>query len=305
MALALCLSCIPARPPASPNREHYVSCLLQSLPASLQQLATQHTAQLSSKQVHSINAAAARGLRHARTLMMFMQSWRDSQHSEQPLQQGAHPAAQAFVSCWPLVEQALSSAATSDAVKDRTAACCTAAVRVHLPSSLPVLPGILQTAAGAVASGSSSAHLWTAPLAAALDQLEGEQLSHVSKALLAALTMIDTSAPVQSLVDRAAADQNPDFAVVSTLLLDAPVHAQFGASSYMHVLNTNLVLFNAECSEPCHCCSKECCQATSHDGCKQQRSTAGQQSVQSSSLCGMLSQRHCFYQPIMCIICIG
>ena len=289
MALAMCLSCIPTSPPASPNREHYVSRLLQSLPASLQQLAPQHSAQLSSEQAHRVNAAAARDLWHATTLMLFMRSWRDSQHSNQQLQPSANPAAQAFVSCWPLLEQALSSDDTSDAVKDRTAACCTTVVRLHLPSSLPVLFGILQAAAGAVASGSNSAHLWTSPLAAALDQLEGPQLAHVSKALLAALSMIDTSAAVHSLVDRAAADQNPDFAIVSILLLDALVQVQLVASSCMRAVNANSILFNAEYPQSCHHCSKECCQATSHNGCKQQRSNAEQQSIQSSSLCSMQS----------------
>jgi len=214
VALALCLSCIPIRPPASPNREHYVSGLLQSLPACLQQLAPQHSAQLSSEQAVSVNAAAASSLQHARTLMMFMQSWRDSQHCHDQPHQSLNPAAEAFVSCWPLVEQALSSHVTAVAVKDRIASCCTAAIRVHLSCSLPVLPGMLQAAAGAVATGSSSAHLWTAPLAAAIDQLEGQQLDHLSRPLLEALSIIDKSAPAQSLVDREGGDTNPDFAIV-------------------------------------------------------------------------------------------
>jgi hypothetical protein len=214
VALALCLSCIPISPPASPNRQHYLSGLLQSLPASLQQLALQHSAQLSSEQAASVNAAAASSLQHARTLMMFMQSWRDSQNCHNQPHQSLNPAAEAFVSCWPLVEQALSSHVTAVAVKDRIASCCTAAIRVHLSCSLPVLPGMLQAAASAVATGSSSAHLWTAPLAAAIDQLGGQQLGHLSRPLLEALSMIDKSAPAQSLMDRAGGDTNPDFAVV-------------------------------------------------------------------------------------------
>ena len=214
VSLALCLSGIPISPPASPNRQHYVSGLLQSLPASLQQLAPQHSAQLSSEQAASVNAAAASSLQHARTLMMFMQSWRDSQNCHDQLHQSLNPAAEAFVSCWPLVEQALSSDATAVTVKDRIASCCTAAIRVHLPCSLPVLPGMLQAAAGAVATGSSSAHLWTATLAAALDQLQGQQLDHLLRPLMEALSMIDKSAPAQSLMDRAGGDTNPDFTIV-------------------------------------------------------------------------------------------
>ncbi|DBA67383.1 TPA: hypothetical protein ACH3X2_001674 [Trebouxia sp. C0005] len=243
VALALCLSCIPVNPPASPNREHYVSGLLQGLPASLQQLAPQHSAQLSSEQAASVNAAAAIGLQHARTLMMFMQSWRDSQKCHD---QSLNPAAQAFVSCWPLVKQALLSHVTAITVKDRIASCCAAAIRVHLPCSLPVLPGMLQAAAGAVATGNSSAHLWTTPLAAAIDQLEGQQLDHMSRALLEALSIIDKSAPAQSLVDRAGGDTNPDFAI-SVLNLTVVVarnaiklQAGSGASSSLPLLDSGL-----------------------------------------------------------------
>ncbi|DBB03975.1 TPA: hypothetical protein ACH3X1_013041 [Trebouxia sp. C0004] len=247
VALALCLSCIPIRPPASPNRQHYVSGLLQSLPTYLQQLAPQHSAQLSSDQAVSVSAAAASSsLQHARTLMMFMQSWRDTQHCHDQPHQSLNPAAEAFVSCWPLVEQALSSHATPVAVKDRIASCCTAAIRVHLSCSLPVLPGMLQAAAGAVATGSSSAHLWTAPLAAAIDQLEGQQLNHLSRPLLEALSIIDKSAPAQSLVDRAGGDTNPDFAI-SVLNLTITVarnaiklQAGNGASSSLPLLDSGL-----------------------------------------------------------------
>lgn len=172
----------------------------------------------------SANAAAERDLRHARTLMMFMQSWRDAQFTDQA-QQSLNPAAQAFVNCWPLVELALSSTAASVGVKDRIAACCTAAVRVHLASTLPALPGILQAAAHTVASGSSNAHLWTLPLGAALDQLEGQQLSQLLRPLLEAITLVDSSAPAQSLVDKGAADQNPDFATVSHVYMFAVLSA--------------------------------------------------------------------------------
>ncbi|KAL0028373.1 hypothetical protein WJX77_002612 [Trebouxia sp. C0004] len=221
VALALCLSCIPIRPPASPNRQHYVSGLLQSLPTYLQQLAPQHSAQLSSDQAVSVSAAAASSsLQHARTLMMFMQSWRDTQHCHDQPHQSLNPAAEAFVSCWPLVEQALSSHATPVAVKDRIASCCTAAIRVHLSCSLPVLP--------------------------AIDQLEGQQLNHLSRPLLEALSIIDKSAPAQSLVDRAGGDTNPDFAI-SVLNLTITVarnaiklQAGNGASSSLPLLDSGL-----------------------------------------------------------------
>ncbi len=228
VALALCLSCIPTRPPAMPNRERYVSRLLQNLPANLQQLSAQHSAQLSSEQANSVNAAAGRDLRHARTLMMFMQSWRDPQSGDQP-QHSMNPAAEAFVSCWPFIAQALLSNMTSVGVRDRIAACCTAAVRVHLTSTLPVLPDILHTAACVVASGSSSAYLWIAPLAAALDQLEGQQLSHLSRPLIDALSMMDKSTHAQGLINKADADQDPDVATVSfvSAVMQLPVFLTF------------------------------------------------------------------------------
>lgn len=222
VAFAQCLSCIRPAPPAQPNRQHYVSQLLQHLPTSLQNLVQHREAQLSSDQAASLNAAANRQLQRTRTIMMFMQSWRDSQPQQpQQQQQALHPAAQAFVSCWPLVEQALASTTTSAAVRDRVAACCAAAVRMHLPSAWPALPGILQAAAEAVASGSSNASAWAGPLAAALDQLDAQQLKQVAGQVSAALRLIDTSSAAQRLVDKADADDDPDFAIVSSPLKGA------------------------------------------------------------------------------------
>ena len=215
VAFAQCLSCIPSAPPAQPNRQHYTSQLMQHLPSSLQRLSQHQTAaQLPTQQGDSLNAAASRDLQRARTLMMFTQSWRDSQQAQQTQQPSLHPAAQAFVSCWPLVEQALASNITSTAVRDKTAACCTAAVRMHLNSALPALPGIIQASAQALARGSSNCAAWVAPLAAALDQLEGHQLKQVAGTVLAALKLIDSSEAAQRLAETAAADQDPDFTMV-------------------------------------------------------------------------------------------
>ena len=86
---------------------------------------------------------------------------------------------------------------------------------MHLTSTLPALSRIVQAAAHVIASGSSHASAWEAPLAAALDQLEGQQLKQVSGALVESLWLIDTSATFQRLTDRAAADQDPDFTIVS------------------------------------------------------------------------------------------
>lgn len=214
VALAMSLSCIPVKPPADPNRQHYVQLLLHSLPATLQQLASQPHSQLTAQQAQSTNASADKGLRHTRTLMMFMQSWRDSQQAEQSLQ-SANPAVEALVCCWPLIEQALACGSASIAVQERTAACCTAAVRMHLAASMPAMPGILHAAACGVASGHSTAHLWVPTLAAALDQLEGQRLNQVLVQLRDALSMVDSSAPAQRLTDRAAADSEPDYSLVS------------------------------------------------------------------------------------------
>ena len=196
-----------------------MSQLLQHLPSSLQQLSQhQSAAQLQKAQADSLNAAASRDLQRVRTLMMFTQSWRDAQHSHHSQQLSLHPAAQAFVSCWPFVEQALASSITCAAVRDKIAACCTAAVRMHLASALPALPGIMQASAQALANGngSGSCAAWVAPLAAALDQLEGRNLKEMSGTVLAALGLIDASAAAQRLADTAAADQDPDFTMVSS-----------------------------------------------------------------------------------------
>lgn len=217
MAIALCLSCIAIKPPAIPNRKHYVELLLHTLPVALQQLAWQQPGQLTTQQADSFNAAAVKGLKHARTLMMFMQSWRDTQQPGQS-QQNLSPAAEAFISCWGLIQQALASGHASSAVQESTAACCTAAVRMHLAASMSAMPGILHAAACGVASGHPTAHLWVSPLAAALDQLDGQQLSQLLVPLKESLSIIDSSAAAQSLVDRSTADANPEFSLVRLLL---------------------------------------------------------------------------------------
>lgn len=217
MAFAMCLSCIPVKPPAEPNRERYIQHLLHTLPATLQQLAPppQHS-RLTAQEAASATAAADKGLQHLRTLMMFMHSWRDSQPTEQS-QASISPAAEAFISCWPLIHQALASGTASDAVQERAAACCTAAVQVHLTASMSAMPGILHVAACGVASSQGTAHLWVRTIAAALDQLENQQLSQLMISVKDSLSMIDSSAPAQALIDRNVADCNPDFAMVSLL----------------------------------------------------------------------------------------
>ena len=209
----MCLSCIAITPPAEPNRERYVQQLLHSLPAHLQQLAPQDPNQLTAQQAEGANAAAEKGLRHARTLMMFMQSWKDSRQDEQS-QPKANPAAQLFISCWPLVQQALASGHASVAVQERTAACCTAAVRMHLAASMPALPGMLHAAGCGIAGGHDTAHVWVPVLATVLDHLEDQPLSQVIAPLSESLSIIDNSAAAQSLTDKRLADSKTDFSLV-------------------------------------------------------------------------------------------
>lgn len=217
VAFATCLSCIPIKPPAEPNRARYVQRLLHPLPLALQQLAH---GQLTRQQADSTNAAAVQGLRHARTLMMFMQSWRDTiQQPEQSQQsQKLSPAAEAFVSCWGPIQQALASGHASSLVQESMAACVTAAVRMHLAASMSAMPGILHAAACGVAGDHATAHLWVPPLAAALDQLDGPQLSHLLLPLKESLSIIDSSIAAQSMVDRTIADANPELSLVCILL---------------------------------------------------------------------------------------
>ena len=215
VAFATCLACIPIKPPAEPNREHYVQRLLHTLPVTLQQLASQH---LTKQQADSTNAAALQGLQHTRTLMMFMQSWRDAMQRPEQSPQNLNPAAEAFVSCWGLIQQALASRHASSAVQESTAACCTAAVRMHLAASMAALPGILHAAACGVASGHATAHLWVPPLAAALDQLDGPQLSQLLLPLKESFRVIESSVAAQNMVDRTAADANPELSLVCLLL---------------------------------------------------------------------------------------
>ena len=216
MAFAMCLSCIPVRPPAEPNRERYVQHLLRTLPAILQQLAPAQHSLLTAQQAASTNTAADEGLQQLRTLMMFMQSWRDSQQTEQS-QASISPAAEAFITCWPLVQQALACGTASGAVQERAAACCTAAVQTHLTASMPAMPGILHVAACGVASSQGTAHLWVRTVAAALDQLENQQLLQLLIPLKDCLSLIDSSPHAQALVDRKTADSNPDFSLVGLL----------------------------------------------------------------------------------------
>ena len=212
----MCLSCIAIKPPADPNRTHYVERLLSPLPIALQQLASQQHSQLTSQQTDSANAAAVQGLQHARTLMVFMQSWRDAQPPEQA-QQNLSPAAEAFVSCWGLIQPILGSRNGSIAVQESTAACCTAAVRMHLAACMSAMPAILHAAACGVASGHPTAHLWVPPLVAALDQLDGQQLSQLLVPLQQSLRFVDSSAAAQNLVDRTTADANPECSLVRLL----------------------------------------------------------------------------------------
>lgn len=216
MALAACLSCIAIRPPAHPNRKHYVERLLQPLPIALQQLASQQHGQLTSQQSDSADAAAVKGLHHTRTLMMFMQSWRDAQPPEQA-QQNLSPAAEAFISCWGLIQQIIASGNTSTAMQESTAACCTAAVRMHLAACMSAMPAILHAAACGVAGGHPTAHLWVPPMAAALDQLDGQELSQLFMPLQESLSVIDSSAAAQKLGDRTTADANPELSLVRLL----------------------------------------------------------------------------------------
>ena len=213
----MCLSCIAIKPPADPNRKHYIERLLHPLPIALQQLASQQQGQLTSQQSGSASAAAVKGLQHTRTLMMFMQSWRDAQPPEQG-QQNLSPAAEAFISCWGLIQQTLASGNASIAMQESTAACCTAAVRMHIAACMSAMPAILHAAACGVASGQPTAHLWVPPLAAALDQLDGQQLSHLLVPLQASLSVVDSSAAAQNLMDRITADANPEFSLVRLLL---------------------------------------------------------------------------------------
>ena len=212
MAFAMCLSCIAIKPPADPNRKHYVERLLHPLPIALQQLASQQHDQ----QTDSANSAAVQGLQHTRTLMMFMQSWRDAQPPEQA-QQNLSPAAEAFTSCWGLIQQVLASGNASIAMQERAASCCTAAVRMHLAACMSAMPDILHAAACRVASGDPTAHLWVPPLAAALDQLDGQQLSQLLVPLQESLSVVDSSAAAQSLVDRIIADANPELSLVRSV----------------------------------------------------------------------------------------
>ena len=209
----MCLSCIAIKPPADPNRKHYVERLLHPLPIALQQLASQQPSQLTSQQTDSANIAAVHGLQHTRTLMMFMQSWRDAQPPEQA-QQNLSPAAEAFIGCWGLIQQALASGNASIAMQERTAACCTAAVRMHLAACMSAMPAILHAAACGVGSGHRTAHFWVPPLAAALDQLDGQQLSQLLVPLQESLSIVDSSAAAQNLVDRTTADANPELSLV-------------------------------------------------------------------------------------------
>ena len=86
---------------------------------------------------------------------------------------------------------------------------------------MQVLPNVLHAAAYVISSSSSSnTQLWTAPVAAAIDQLEGQHLSQVASSVTEALSIIDNSAAAQSLMDKAAADQIPDYTIVSSLCTD-------------------------------------------------------------------------------------
>ena len=216
VALARCLACIPAKPPAQPNRQQFVSYLLQDLTPTLEQLAPGQL-QANTQQVAHANAAAERLLQYLKTLMMFMHSWRDSTGSTQP-GQCSNAAVEVFISCWPPCEQMLAAQSASLAVREQLAACCATALRTHMQDCLSVVGAIAQAAAHAVAAAGSDAHIWCHPLCAALDQLSGQPAQHEQLAQLsAALQAVDASPVCDMLLDRASADQNPELAVVSML----------------------------------------------------------------------------------------
>lgn len=213
VALARCLACIPAQPPAQPNRLQYVTHLLQDLTPTLQQLASGQL-HASTQQLEHANAAAERLLQYLRTLMMFMHSWRDFTHSSQP-GQSSNAAVGLFISCWPLCDQMLAAQSASLAVREQLAACCTTALRTHMRYCLPVVGVMAQAAAHAVAAAGSDAHIWCQPLCAALE-LSGQPARHEQLAQLsAAIDIVDRSPVCDMLMERASADQNPELAVVS------------------------------------------------------------------------------------------
>lgn len=268
VAFAMCLSCIAINPPAEPSRKHYIERLLHPLPIALQQLVSQQHSQLTSQQADSASAAAVKGLKRTRTLMMFMQSWKDAQPSAQA-QPSLSPAAEAFVTCWGSIQQALASGNASVAVQESAAACCTVAVRMHLAACMSAMPAILHTAACGVASGGPTAHLWVPPLAAALDQLDGQELSQLSGSLQESLSIVDSSAAAQSLRDKTLADANPDLSLVRLLLnmcctakllayVVIYVHARSCLAECSESNLLNLIAGNNTSNKRN---SKECCQA--------------------------------------------
>lgn len=217
VALARCLACIPARPPAQPNRQQYVTHLIQDLPPTLQQLASSHST-TSTQELSSVNLVAERLLQHLRTLMMFMHSWRDAQSSIQP-DLISNAAVEALISCWPLCEQVLAAQAGSPMFRERLAACCTTALRTHMQDCRASLGSMLHTASHAVAVAGNDAHAWCQALCAALDQSAAQPgQQEQSTQLIAALRVVDTSVACDVIKHRSAADQNPELATVSTLV---------------------------------------------------------------------------------------
>lgn len=227
VALARCLACVPSQPPAQPNRQQYVTHLLEGLPASLQQLASLQ-APASAQQTSSANATADRLLQNLQALMMFMQSWRDAQNNGQQPGQAANAAVAALVSCWPICEQVLASQLATVGLRERLAACWTTALRMHVKDCLAVVGSVCNAAARAVASMSADAHAWCQPLSAALDQLAAQQANvrQQMQQVTSALRVVESSPACDLLMDRALADQNPELATVSWQSFAAACPAQ-------------------------------------------------------------------------------
>ena len=211
VALARCLACLPSQP----TRQQYLTRLLQDLPACLQQLASLQ-GQYSAQQLSSANATAETLLQYLRTLMMFMHSWRDAQNSNQE-GEAANAAVSTLISCWPVCQQVMALQVATLGLREKLAACWTTALRVHMKSCLDVVGRVCHTAAHAVAAAGDDAHAWCQPLSAALDQLAGQQADwhQQLQQLTSALQVVAGSPACDMLMDRAAADRNPELATVS------------------------------------------------------------------------------------------
>lgn len=293
------------KPPAEPNRERYVQRLLHTFPVALQQLASQ--GQLTKQQADSANAAAVQGLQRTRTLMMFMQSWRDNMQQPGQSQQSLSPAAEAFAGCWGLIQQALASGHATSAVQEGTAACCTAAVRMHLAASMAAMPGILHAAACGVASGHPTAYLWVPPLAAALDQLDGQQLSQLLLPLKESLRIVDSSVAAQNMVDRTMADANPELSLVCLLLnwlhCTLPLSQAIHSMQLLTVTSEVLIVSGlAGDHSPDNRTSKERHQTACSIHIFINSTNVGEWHIQGSCLHDMQPQRLVFCKPVLCRI---